>query len=184
MKPLATFITALILMTGLASGAPAYQDAYSQLGAVYPKRVKEAPDFKLKTLDGRPMSLSDFRGKPILLNFWATWCEACKEELPSMQRLHDEMAKEGVQVVAVSIDRTGPEKIQHYVDEYHLTFPILLDPNQQARREYFIMGLPTSYLIDAQGKLRGFISGAREWDSETSKKVMRILLRNDFQAGR
>jgi len=184
MKTLAFLFTALALLAVLATGTVAHQDAYSQLGAVYPQRVKQAPDFKLQTLDGKPMRLSDFRGKPILLNFWATWCEACKEELPSMQRLHEEMAKDGIQVVAISIDRTGPGKIRGYVEEYKLTFPILLDPDQEARRQYFIMGLPTSYLIDAEGKLRGFISGAREWDSETSKRVMRILLNKDFRASR
>lgn len=167
----------------LSGNASAHKEAYSQLGAVYPQRIKVAPEFSLKDLTGKTVDLKDLRGKPILLNFWATWCHACKEELPSMQRLHETMKKEGVQVVAISIDRADPEEVQKYVDEYKLTFPVLLDPNQETRRRYFIMGLPTSYLIDANGKLRGFISGSREWDSETSKKVMRILLNKEFNAG-
>lgn len=182
-----------LIISGLALGmiaaplllqnALAHKEAYSQLGAVYPQRVKVAPEFSLKDLAGKTVDLKDLRGKPILLNFWATWCHACKEELPSMQRLHETMKAEGVQVIAISIDRGDAEKVQQYVDEYKLTFPILLDPNQETRRRYFIMGLPTSYLIDANGKLRGFVSGSREWDSETSKKVMRILLNKEFNAG-
>jgi len=173
----------LLTVPALAQKALAHKEAYSQLGAVYPQRVKEAPKFNLKDLTGKAVDLSDFRGKPILLNFWATWCHACKEELPSMQRLHETMKKKGVQVIAISIDRANADRVQKYVDEYKLTFPVLLDPNQETRRRYFIMGLPTSYLIDAQGKLRGFISGARKWDSESSKRVMQILLNNEFSAG-
>ncbi|QPJ63867.1 MAG: TlpA family protein disulfide reductase [Candidatus Nitronauta litoralis] len=167
----------------LNGNALAHKEAYSQLGAVYPQRIKVAPEFSLKDLTGKTVDLKDLRGKPVLLNFWATWCQACKEELPSMQRLHETMKNEGVQVIAISIDRADPEEVQKYVDQYKLTFPVLLDPNQETRRRYFIMGLPTSYLIDANGKLRGFISGSREWDSETSKRVMRILLNKEFNAG-
>jgi peroxiredoxin len=177
-------LSTVFLLTLSFSTAGAHQDVYSKFGAVYPKRVKEAPNVQLEDLQGNKVSLDHFKGKPVLLNFWATWCEACKEELPSMQRLHESMADEGIQVVAVSIDRDHEDRIQEYIEKYHLTFPILRDPNQSARRGYFIMGLPTSYLIDSSGKLRGFISGAREWDSALSKQIMRMLLDNDFQASR
>lgn len=178
-----TLALTLLITPLLSASALAHKEAYSKLGAVYPRRVKEAPKFNLKDLNGNTVTLQDLRGKPILLNFWATWCQACKEELPSMQRLHEAMKNEGVQVIAISIDRAGPEKVREYIDHYKVTFPVLLDPNQETRHEYFIMGLPTSYLIDAEGKLRGFVSGSREWDSETSRKVMRILLNKEFNAG-
>lgn len=82
-----------------------------------------------------------------------------------MQKLYESLNKKGIEVVAISIDRTDQGKVQEYAKQYHLTFPVLLDPDQKIRKNYYIMGLPTSYLIDASGKLRGFVSGAREWDS-------------------
>ena len=160
--------------------ASSFREAYSRLGVVYPREVRQAPEFELKNLDGQTVRLSDFRGRPVLLNFWATWCQPCAEELPSLQRLHESLGEKGLQVVAISIDRSNHEKVRDYVKNYHLTFPVLLDPDQEARRKYFILGLPTSYLIDARGRFRGFVSGAREWDSEASKTVMRILLANAF----
>jgi peroxiredoxin len=151
-------------------------DAFNQMGIVPPRVEKPAPNFSLKDLDGKTIRLDDFRGKPVLLNFWATWCKACKDELPSMQRLYKSLEKEGVEVIAVSIDRRNFDRVQSFVDEYQLTFPVLLDPDQKARKDYFILGLPTSYLIDADGKLKGYISGARAWDSPASKEVMLSLL--------
>ncbi len=150
-------------------------DPYESFGIAKPHRVKDAPPFTLKDLTGANVSLSNFKGKPVLLNFWATWCGACKEELPSMERLHKAAKDHGVQVVAISIDRGNQEKVQKYVKEYNLTFPILLDPEQKVRRSYFILGLPTSYLIDSQGKLRGFISGARQWDNDKFYEILSTI---------
>ena len=135
-----------------------------------------ASDFTLKNLDGKEVSLSQFRGKYLLINFWATWCVPCKKELPSMQKLYDAIKIDGVEVVAISIDRDKKERVQQYIKDYNLTFPVLLDPGQKVRKDYFIMGLPTSYLIGADGKLKGFISGAREWDSAASKKMFSTLV--------
>ncbi len=150
-------------------------DPYESFGIAKPQRIKDAPKFTLKDLNGTNVSLSKFKGKPVLLNFWATWCGACKEELPSMERLHKTAKEHGIQVVAISIDRGNQEKVQKYVKEYNLTFPILLDPDQKVRRSYFILGLPTSYLIDSQGKLRGFISGARQWDNDKFYEVLSTI---------
>ena len=93
-----------------------------------------------------------------------------------MQRLYDFLKKDGIEVIAISIDRDQRERVRQYIKNYNLTFPVLLDPSQKVRKDYFIMGLPTSYLIGADGKLKGFISGAREWDSATSKKMFSTLV--------
>ena len=146
------------------------------MGVALPKKMKSAPDFKLKNLVGEIVALNNFQGKTVLLNFWATWCLPCKEELPSMQRLYKKLGPSGVEVVAVSIDRDNPGKVKRYIDQYNLTFPILLDPGQEARKSYFIMGLPTSYLIGPDGHLKGFASGAREWDSPASIRMFSDLI--------
>ncbi|MFQ5483001.1 MAG: peroxiredoxin family protein [Nitrospinaceae bacterium] len=174
------------LLAGLGAGLLAaslsfgHEAAYSRFGAVYPQEVKPAPDFTLPDLEGKPVRLADFRGKAVVLNFWATWCQPCKDELPSMQRLYEDLSPNGVEIFASSIDRKDPDEVRKYTDQYGLTFPILLDRDQETRRKYFILGLPTSYLIDAAGNLRGFISGGRDWSGEASREVLRIL-QNDFK---
>ena len=164
---------AILIMT--SGPSLAHQEHFEKMGVALPKKEKIAPDFKLKNLVGDTVALNNFQGKTVLLNFWATWCLPCKEELPSMQRLYKKLGFLGVEVVAVSIDRDNPDKVKKYIDQYNLTFPILLDPRQEARKSYFIMGLPTSYLIGADGRLKGFISGAREWDSPASIRMFSAL---------
>jgi peroxiredoxin len=154
----------------------AHADPFEQLGVAQPRTSKPAPDFVLKDIHGKLISLKQFKGKPVLLNFWATWCGACREEMPSMQRLHD-AAKDngGFHVIAISIDRFNFKKVNQYAENLNLKFPVLLDPDRETRKAYFIRGLPTSYLIDADGKLRGFVSGARNWDSPASLELMKSL---------
>ncbi len=150
----------------------------ANLGIVEPRTIKQAPDFALQTLDGQTVKLSDFKGKPVLLNFWATWCEACKKEFPAMQRLYSHLKDDGFEIIAVSVDRRNRDRIEEFVKAYGIDFPILLDPQQKARRDYFIRGLPTSYLIDSAGDLRGFISGARAWDHIASRKALLNIFKN------
>ncbi len=164
-----------VLMPGLIW---AQSELSANLGIVEPRTIKQAPDFALKTLDGQIVKLSDFKGKPVLLNFWATWCEACKKEFPAMQRLYSQLKGDGFEIIAVSVDRRNRDRIEEFVKTYGIDFPILLDPQQKARRGYFIRGLPTSYLIDSAGDLRGFISGARAWDHMASKKALLDIFRN------
>ena len=166
-------IAILIMMSGYAI---AHQEHFEKMGVALPKTMKSAPDFKLKNLVGEIVALNNFQGKTVLLNFWATWCLPCKEELPSMQRLYKKLGPSGVDVVAVSIDRDNPAKVKRYIDQYNLTFPVLLDPGQEVRKAYFIMGLPTSYLIGPDGNLKGFVSGAREWDSPASIRMFSNLI--------
>lgn len=148
---------------------------YDKMGIVKPRTEKTAPDFSLKTLDGRSVKLSEFKGKPVLLNFWATWCEACKKEMPSMQRLYDRIAEQGIEVIAVSIDRKNRDRVEDFVTSHALSFPILLDQSQEVRRKYFILGLPTSYLIGPDFKLKGYASGARAWDHPDLVRILEAL---------
>ncbi len=172
---LSFFLLGLVILGSGLAEAHGVKD-FERMGVVQPRNERNAPDFSLETPDGKTLGLKDFKGKVILLNFWATWCEPCKAELPSMQRLYESLRPAGVEVVAISIDRNKKDRIKEYVKEYDLTFPVLLDPSQKVRKGYFIMGLPTSYLIGADGNLKGFVSGAREWDSAASKKLFSNLV--------
>lgn len=125
---------------------------------------KEAPDFELPNLDDKPVRLSDYRGKVVFLNFWATWCKPCREEMPSMEVLYKNFEQDGLVVLAVSIDRVTTKKdIPPFVKSLGLTFPILVDSWGQTDKRYKLMGVPETYIIDRQGVLREKVIGPRDW---------------------
>ncbi|RKQ37294.1 redoxin domain-containing protein [Oceanobacillus halophilus] len=109
-----------------------------------------APDFELETLDGEVVTLSDFRGERVMINFWATWCPPCKAEMPDMEKFYQET---NVTILAVNLTETETniQQIQRFVDDYNLTFPILLDKSILVAGLYAIQPIPTSYMIDTDG---------------------------------
>lgn len=115
--------------------------------------------------DGSALTLSDFQGKAILLNIWATWCPPCRKEMPSLDRLQALKGSDAFEVVALSIDKTGLDKVQPFYDEIGIKeLDIYLDPPGSAMRTLALVGLPTTLLIDAQGKEIMRWVGPREWD--------------------
>lgn len=138
-----------------------------------------APRFVATTIDTapHPRSLDDYRGRPLLLNVWATWCDPCREEMPSFQRLYDAYRDRGLQVVAVSVDNAGDEGlIREFVAEHKLTFPVLLDSRSAIMTQYQVRGVPQTFLISATGEIRG-TRFAGDWsDAEHRALVERLLL--------
>jgi peroxiredoxin len=155
------------------------EDLYSRFGVKRLKIEPFAPVFTLKNLDGKEVNLEDYRGKVVLLNFWATWCEPCLEEMPALQKTYNLLKNKGFVVLAVSIDRKSRENnVRAFAKNLNLSFPILLDSDQNVLNKYFNNTLPTSYLINSKGKLKGFISGARDWGSEDAVALINILLQS------
>ena len=113
-----------------------------------------APDFTLKSLEGDTVSLSDYRGQPILVNFWATWCGPCVIELPEMQETYETYRERGFVILAVDVQE-GASRVQSFVDARGLTFPVLLDAEGQVAHSYRIRGLPTSYFVHSDGTILG-----------------------------
>jgi peroxiredoxin len=116
-----------------------------------------APDVRAKTVDGAAQikHLSDYRGQVILLNIWATWCDPCRREMPSIERLYRELGPRGLKVVAVSIDDAGAEdNIRDFARELGLTFEILHDPTGDIQRAYQLVGVPESFVIDQNGVIQ------------------------------
>ncbi len=111
-----------------------------------------APDFKLDSLSGESVQLEDYRCKPVLLNFWATWCAPCRLEMPAFQSRYEEHAGD-LAIVAVN-NAESPSDVQFFVDELDLTFDILLDPSAEVQRLYLVRAYPTSFLLDADGVIR------------------------------
>lgn len=137
---------------------------------------KFAPVFELKDLEGKKVSLADFKGKVILLNFWATWCAPCKAEMPSLENLYRNLKGKGLVVIGVSVDNS--EKTVHsFVKEKGITFPILLDKGKEVSfDDYGVIGLPVTFLIDKKGVIVDKVFGERQWDSEEVKEKIKRLL--------
>ncbi|MFQ5694345.1 MAG: peroxiredoxin family protein [Nitrospinota bacterium] len=135
----------------------------------------QAPPFVLPDVNGNTVRLADFKGKVVLLNFFATWCTPCRWEMPEMERLHQAYKEKGFLVVAISIDRSRGV-IPPFVKEMNLTFPVLHDPDLQVARKFGARGLPSTYLIDAQGKVIGSATGPREWFGKEARAYIENLL--------
>jgi peroxiredoxin len=144
---------------------------------------RQAPDFVLTDLNDKPYRLSDFRGKVVFLNFWATWCKPCKEEMPSMEILYKNFEKDGLVILAVSIDRvTTTKDISPFVKALNLTFPVLVDSWGKTDKPYKRMGVPETFLVDQQGIIREIVIGPRDWTRLDSLKVLMQLLKSGEKA--
>ena len=139
----------------------------------------KAPPIEGVTLDGtkRHKQLADYEGKVVLLNVWATWCEPCRVEMPSIEKLHKEFASRGLAVVAISVDDPGAEqRILDFVKEYGLTFEVLHDPRQGTTRNYQITGYPETFIVARDGTIRRKLIGAADWSSDANRALIRELL--------
>jgi cytochrome c biogenesis protein CcmG/thiol:disulfide interchange protein DsbE len=122
-----------------------------------------APNFTFPDLNGLQVSLSDHRGKVVLVNIWATWCPPCKEEMPSMQKLYEKFKGENFEILAVSIDSTGRDAVAPFMRTMNLTFPALLDPKGDIGSLYGATGVPESFVIDKDGIVVKKIIGPIDW---------------------
>lgn len=123
----------------------------------------EMPNFTFPDINGKEVSLSDHRGKVVLVNVWATWCPPCRQEMPSMQSLYEKFKDENFKILAVSIDSEGRAAVAPFMLKMNLTFPALLDPGETIRPLYGITGVPESFIIDKQGILVEKIIGPINW---------------------
>jgi peroxiredoxin len=134
-----------------------------------------APDFSLLTLDGKKVKLSDYRGKAVLLNFWATWCPPCIEELPSLNAFQRRFANSGVVVLGISVDKD--EKLyRDFLAKARVSFLTARDPDNKINAEYGTLKFPETYIIDARGKVVRKIISNTDWMSERMLKDVESLL--------
>lgn len=135
-----------------------------------------SPDFELARLDtSEASSLADYRGRVVLVNFWATWCKPCEDEMPAMERLYRELAPDGFELLALSVDK-DPSEVAVFRDRMGITFPILLDTDEAVSRLYQTTGYPESLLVDREGRLVERYVGPREWDDRLYVERIRALL--------
>ena len=135
--------------------------------------ARPAPDFELRSLDGKAFRLSSLKGTVVLMDFWATWCEPCKDSAPLFQKFFDRYRKDGFNVVGVSVD-SDPEGIPAFLAEHKVSYPVLLDMDNEAMRLYRVRGIPNLFLLDRRGQVRKHWIG---WDDS-----LRPVLEKEIQA--
>ena len=168
----------IVILGGLAILVFAFGMVWLQSSKYEPLVVgMTAPNFSLPDLQGKTQRLTDYRGKVVFLNFWATWCKPCKEEMPSMQVLWDNLKNQDFMMLAVSMDRvTTTKDIPSFVETLKLSFPILTDSWGQTDKRYKLMGVPETYIIDQNGVLREKVIGPRDWTRrESIETIVRML---------
>lgn len=144
----------------------------------YKPRVKvglPAPNFTFPGLDGKKVSLTDFKGKVVFVNIWATWCPPCREEMPSMEKLYQELKGKDFEILAVSIDTLGASVVAPFMKEYKLSFPALLDPEGTIKNLYGTTGVPESFIIGKNGIIEQIVIGPMDWSTPEVLRFFRNL---------
>ena len=169
-------VLTIVLMALLAPAPADARDAVAALGLVKPNPAQAAKAFEVETPDKRWLRLSEFRGKVVFLNFWATWCKPCEEEMPSMQRLHERFKNQGLVVLAIAQDTGGASQVAPYLKKHNLTFSVGLDPKSSVAALYGVWSVPSTFIIDKHGYRAFFANGPREWDGPTARTFFESLL--------
>ena len=138
----------------------------------------QAPQLSLHDLDNSLRKLDDFRGKVVAVNFWATWCPPCREELPSMQRAYASYREQGFVILGVNVGETW-DTVAPFLEDFALTYPILLDTDSSAMAGWNIMGLPTTYILDREGRITHRITGGRDWDDPAFRHDLELIINGD-----
>ena len=166
----------MIALVGI--GGAAAPDILSVAGRNGVKLGEPAPNFQLPDLKGHLVTLSDVRGKVVLLNFWATWCGPCRVEMPAMEQLYRTFVRKDLEILAVSTDAQGVAVTRPFQEEYHLTFPILHDADYRVGLMYGARSLPMTFMVDRQGVVRHQIFGARDWGTSEAQQLVQMLMKS------
>ncbi len=167
-----TPLLALTLLLLMVSCPGAAADTPSTLHAVADRPM--APEFALADMDGVLHRLSDYRGQVVIVNFWATWCPPCREEMPSMQRAWEQIRDEDIVILAIDVGE-DEDTIFTFTADYPVEFPLLLDLDSRVIQEWPVRGLPTTFIIDPQGRIAYRAIGTRDWEDPALLDSLRKL---------
>ncbi len=135
-----------------------------------------APEFRLSTLDGKQVSLSDFRGKVVLVHFWATWCPPCVQEMPVLDRLYRSFINQDFELLAVSVDEGGAAAVSSFLQRKGLGLPVVLDPGGSVAHSYGTFKFPETYILDKSGIVRYKVIGSADWDAPANMNALRDMI--------
>jgi peroxiredoxin len=156
---------------------PLILDPFEKAGVTELKEGQRGPSFHLPLFTGGEASLETWKGKLVVLNFWATWCTPCTAEMPTLEALWRDYRERGLVVVGVSVDRGAPRAlIAPYLKGLGLTFPVLLDPQMETANAWRVAGVPATFLVRPDGAVAGMVVGAREWDSREMRALLETML--------
>lgn len=173
----AWFGTVALALLFVFSAALAAEQGPIKIGEFIPLTPPQpAPEASFTAVDGEPASLADFKGKPAVVNLWATWCQPCLKEMPSLERLETQVGGK-LTIAAVSQDHAGAKVVKPFVADKGLDkLSIYLDPQGNLARAFKVRGLPTSIVLDAAGQVVGRVEGGAEWDSAKMRAVLQPLI--------
>jgi peroxiredoxin len=171
-----------MLHTSGRASARAHDDARSPWLSVAERGIvkvgDEAPNFQLRDLAGNMVSLSQLRGKVVLVNFWATWCGPCRIEMPAMEQLYRSFSRKDFEILAVSTDPQGAAVTRPFQQEMGFTFPILHDAEYRIGLIYGARSLPMTFMVDRQGIVRQKVPGARDWGGPDARELIQALMKS------
>lgn len=177
-KPIHIFIPYAVLVTALFSFLiiALNKVELKPFEVEYPAEAFIAPGFDLPSLSGGKINIRDYRGKVVFINFWATWCGTCKVEMPSMQKVYDQFKDRGLEMLTISVDK-DQSLIQPFMDQYQLTFPVLLDPESDvAKKAYKTTGVPETFIVNKHGIIVHKAIGPRDWATDDAMAAFAQLV--------
>lgn len=177
-KPISIYIPYALLATALFSFFIVFVNRIElRPGEVeYPQESFIAPSFELPSLSGGKIRLTDYRGKVVFINFWATWCSTCKVEMPSMERLYQRFKSRRFEMLTISVDK-DPSAVQPFIDQYSLTFPVLFDPDSDiAKKMYKTTGVPETFIVRQDGVIVFKAIGPRDWATDETIQAFEQML--------
>jgi peroxiredoxin len=180
MKEKLLFLIAQFILLSLLA-YPAYGekvDLFSKMKIQSIKDNRKAPDFCLEGLNGEKVQLKAFKGKIIFLNFWATWCGPCKEEMPSMEALYQHFKGRNFTFLTISVDLEGQEPVRKFIENHRYQFPVLLDPSGKTLDLFEVSKIPTTLIIGKNGKIIGRAIGPRNWSSREFFSLIEQILQD------
>lgn len=160
-------IAILVLTLGLVVAGCSPSSQGLQVG-------NQPPGFRLPNLEGRAVALSDFRGKPVLINFWASWCPPCRFEMPFIQEIYEEWSDKGLIILTINIGESL-STVKEFMANHGYSFPVLLDTSQKVAQDYDVRGIPTTFFIDKNGALKDIKIGAFSSKAEIEERLRKII---------